>query len=760
MGIVALIAGATVWSLAEARPVAASAPGFTAVTPARLWDTRSGAGIATADRAFEGTGRLGAGSPFRLQIAGRGGVPTTGVTAVAINVTAIAPDAPSFVTVYPAVQSRPDASNLNLAPGRTLPNMVIVPLSASGEIDVFNAAGTTDLAIDVFGWFGGGFTGLTPARLWESRPGLATVDGTANATGRLGPNVAFTLQVTGRGGVPAAGVGAVAVNVTAIDPAAASFLTVYPAGQQRPNASNLNLAPGRTLPNMVIVPLSAAGQVEIFNAAGTTDVAVDVLGWFPSTASALTPLAPERLWETRPGLPTTDGAQQGTGRVGAGASGTVQVTGRGGVPAGGVSAVVVNITAIAPDSPSFLTAFAAGGGRPGTSNLNLAPDRTLPNMAIVPVSASGQIEVFNAAGSTDVAVDVLGWFPAAPTVNPIVNTYGTTNLPGRLIVNSVPGPGRGAAFDLRTGQRVVLPASAPGAINDRWTTGARPNSVVRTTTGSSSTTITVLDSATFGTVQSSITKSNSLRAPLVSPDGRYLLTFWYDVSSGETVANDQLTVFDAQTGDVVEFGSNLDGVSVLSTPAAWMPDGSYIYLAGKTLYRTRPNDPITTPVATLALPGPTPTSVSRTALAVSPDGSKIALTWREERGVSNDVNVWTVNADGSGLARLTSAPDPTSPLDFTHGSPTWSPDGQWVAAVLYMSGTSSSPVYPDEPFLGARVTGSTGCIDQVVVVPAAGPAVSLDWPSFDADRGIKVATPSGPGGQWLSTCGGTISWLP
>jgi len=108
----------------------------------------------------------------------------------------------------------------------------------------------------------------------------------------------FNLPVLGRGGVPASGVGSVALNVTVARPSEAGFVTVWPAGQPRPNASNLNFTPGQTVPNMVIVPVGAGGQISIVNESGTADVLVDVLGWFPVGAS-FTGLAPARLLDSR-----------------------------------------------------------------------------------------------------------------------------------------------------------------------------------------------------------------------------------------------------------------------------------------------------------------------------------------------------------------------------------------------------------------------------------------------------------------------------
>lgn len=91
----------------------------------------------------------------------------------------------------------------------------------------------------------------------------------------------------GRGGVPATGVGAVALNVTATNPTRSSFLTVWPSGAGRPTASNLNFVAGQTMPNMVIAKVRTGGQVSIDNNTGNVDVVVDVLGWFRRAAPSL-----------------------------------------------------------------------------------------------------------------------------------------------------------------------------------------------------------------------------------------------------------------------------------------------------------------------------------------------------------------------------------------------------------------------------------------------------------------------------------------
>jgi hypothetical protein len=59
------------------------------------------------------------------------------------------------------------------------------------------------------------YNALTPARLLDTRAGGATIDGAFNGIGALGQGQTVDLAVVGRGGVPATGVGAVVLNVTA-----------------------------------------------------------------------------------------------------------------------------------------------------------------------------------------------------------------------------------------------------------------------------------------------------------------------------------------------------------------------------------------------------------------------------------------------------------------------------------------------------------------------------------------------------------------
>jgi hypothetical protein len=259
--------------------------------------------------------------------------------------------------------------------------------------------------------------------------GAPTVDGLLAGGGPVAGSGTIDVQVLGRGSVPASGVGSVALNVTAANPRSGGYVTVFPTGQPRPTASNLNFLAGQAVPNMVIVAVGAGGRVSLFNGGtGTTDLIVDVLGWFP-TGPSFTGLAPARLMDSRAGAPTIDGRFSGGTKAGEATTLNLAVAGRGGVPFG-AGAVALNITVANPNHAGYLTIHPQGASRPTASNLNFAAGQTVANMVLVPLGGNGQISIYLADGelpnefldaTADVIVDVLGWFPN-PTDPP--TTYG------------------------------------------------------------------------------------------------------------------------------------------------------------------------------------------------------------------------------------------------------------------------------------------------------------------------------------------------
>ena len=144
-------AGSTVPHAAGGNEPASS--GLTSVVPARLVETR--AGLATVDGLLAGGGGRSAGSVLEVPVLGRGGLPDAGVGAVLLNVTAVGPLGPGYLTVFPCGAERPLASNVNYLAGEVVPNAVLAKVGDGGAVCVFTKA-ATDLVIDVNGWFGDG----------------------------------------------------------------------------------------------------------------------------------------------------------------------------------------------------------------------------------------------------------------------------------------------------------------------------------------------------------------------------------------------------------------------------------------------------------------------------------------------------------------------------------------------------------------------------------------------------------------------------
>ena len=376
------------------------------VAPARIADSRTSLQIPGAVPAL---------GSVQVQITGRGGIPSTGVAAAVLTVTAVAPVTDGYLTVWPAGIARTDTSSVNFVAGQNIPNTAIVPVGGTGAVGVFNgSAGGVHVLVDVTGYIADGtateagmFVPVGPSRVADSRVGQ-------QISGAVPSGGIVTVQLTNRAGIPGDGVSAVVLNVTAVAPTGAGYVTVWPAGTPRTSTSNLNFVAGQTIPNTVIVQvgsLDSAGAVAMYNGSGgSVQLLVDVSGYFrqgsPELAGAFASVTPTRIADSRAGL-QLDGALPGLGTA------ELQITGRGGLPLTGVAAVVLNVTAVFPTNAGYLTVWPAGIARTTTSNLNFQAGQTIPNTVIVPVGAldsAGRVSIFNgSAGPMDLVVDVAGY---------------------------------------------------------------------------------------------------------------------------------------------------------------------------------------------------------------------------------------------------------------------------------------------------------------------------------------------------------------
>ncbi|GIF72412.1 hypothetical protein [Asanoa siamensis] len=383
---------------------------FYPLPPTRVLDTRSGFGAPAAP--------IGPGRAIALQVTGNGGVPTTGVSAVVLNVTVTEPTRPSYLTVYPTgVPVRPTSSSLNFPSGWTGANSVTVAVGTGGKVDIFNAQGSTHVVADVAGYFatqshagpiGGALQAIEPTRLLDTRIHLG---GPLPANYYINVPLSFGSEID-------AHIRAFAVNVTAVRPSRTGFLTAWNGLEvDFPSTSTLNYTPNTVVPNMAIVPVAPCidcGTAEGWPSIGvytsaTSDVLVDVVGVFDDSGLTgglrFTPTTPTRVVDSRValGVPGTLGPAT---RVTATPPSTVVTP--------DTAALALNVTAVNPTRNTFLSVWPAGFEMPEVSNLNPAAGQTVPNAVITLLGDNQGFHIYNSAGSTDVLADVLGRYWVYP----------------------------------------------------------------------------------------------------------------------------------------------------------------------------------------------------------------------------------------------------------------------------------------------------------------------------------------------------------
>lgn len=375
-------------------PAQPSPPSWiTPVTPRRVVDTRRGIGAPRSP--------IGPREQLRVRVAGVDGLPSSGMTAVIANVTAVSPTERMNFRVYPGGTSMPGTSNLNSVPGRNVPNLVVMGVSDDGTISVGNSHGETHCLVDVFGYAtesaGAGVTPVAPQRSFDSRRGLGL------RAGLVQPGAPVDIQITGRAGVPSSGVSGVIVNLTAVGPNGRGNLRLSPAGRGRVPTSNVNYLPGETVPNLVVCELGDGGRITVEAASSACHVVGDVFGYVGSGGGRLVAVPPSRLLDSRRGI----GAP--LRKVGPGHRVDLAVAGVGGVPER-ATGVVLNVTGANVESKSHVRVWPAGGDVPSTSNLNLVPGLTRANLVICRVGDGGVVSLWNPIADCDVIADVFGYF--------------------------------------------------------------------------------------------------------------------------------------------------------------------------------------------------------------------------------------------------------------------------------------------------------------------------------------------------------------
>jgi hypothetical protein len=387
------------------------------------------------------------GATLTLQVTGRGGVPTTDVAAVALNVTVVAPASGGYVTVYPSGLTRPGVSNVNFSAGHTIANQVTVPVGADGSIKLYNGGGTAHLVADVMGWYakddavpvagyGQSYQLVQPERLIDSR----------QTFGKVPAHEWFDLDVS-YGDPWNASMTAFAMTVTAVNPGASGYLSAYRPGSSPTATSTLNFRPGVVTPNLAIVRTAPCNGtwcnpgdpiVRFYNGSSKpVDVLVDAVGFYVDTTLdnglRYRPLTPTRIVDTRvPKGATT--LYTGSTRL---------VTAPSSVAGDDTFALSANVTAIKPTKQTYLTLWGQypSTPRPTISQLNPAAGSTVANAVALEVGPGNKFNVYNHAGTVDVAIDVSGSFEMFPPFEPTPAFAGKAGAASALAAPARPARG-------------------------------------------------------------------------------------------------------------------------------------------------------------------------------------------------------------------------------------------------------------------------------------------------------------------------------
>jgi hypothetical protein len=395
-------------ALALAAPASAVTPGGTYVAlgaQSRVVDTRTGAG-------GNHKGAVGAGRGINPLIAGVGHVPATGVGAVVVTLTAVAPTGNGGLMAYGA--TRPSTTNLQFAAGQAaVSDTAVVPLSR-GRINIVNvsSSGSVQIVVDVSGYYASGaasaadpgvFHSVTPTRFVDTRTGGAY----GNHKGALPAGAGITPTLAGHAGVPP-GPGAVAVTITVLSPTKAGSIIAYRPDEPRQNLPLVHFAAGQRVSAFAVLRLSGGKATLVNTSGGTAHVLVDVAGYY-NIGFAQTAKAFQTVIQTR----------VQTSTVAANANLAVSVAGKGGVPLSQAAAALVTLHVTSPTRGGGLQAWKYGTTRPITTALQFKAGQTTSNVVLVPVSSNGRFAVHNSSGGRlTVVVDVDGYVPSTAIANP------------------------------------------------------------------------------------------------------------------------------------------------------------------------------------------------------------------------------------------------------------------------------------------------------------------------------------------------------
>ncbi|MEV0790536.1 fibronectin type III domain-containing protein [Kribbella sp. NPDC050459] len=364
-----------------------------------------------------------------VQFTGRKGVPTTGVSAVQVNIVTISPTATGSMFAWPAGEAAPSAPNFYFYANSGLTSSSsTVRVNSAGAISFKNgSAGTVRILADVTGYYtdassqasGNRFVPLRQARVIDTRSRIGVTTNTP-----VPANSAITVTIASKGGLPAAAnITAAVVNVTAWTPTGGGGWTLYPGGSARPSAYHGNFGAAKPYTNSAVVQLSSTGSLTLFNvSSGTTHYTVDVVGYFTAATNPAAislrsvPVAQQRVLDSgSAALVPVNGVQ------------TLQLFGRAGLPASGVTFAALRVTAYGSTTSGEVVTYPGNETRP-TGVTDVAPPsaNTLSfNLVWARVSPTGTVSIVNGTNAgVRLYVDIQAYAVAPSKPQPPLHVTG------------------------------------------------------------------------------------------------------------------------------------------------------------------------------------------------------------------------------------------------------------------------------------------------------------------------------------------------
>lgn len=247
---------------------------YRALPTPRLVDSRIGLGVRA--------GPVGRGVAPSVMVAGRAGMPRTGVRAVLVNVGVLngagatpgASTGATRVSLRPTDAPRSVGADVRVGAGTRQAATAVVPVGADGRISVKVLGRPADVFVDVLGWFGAN-TGGASGRYRAIDPTRALA---ARSAGELPANGAVAVDIAGLAGVPAEA-RAVAVSVRVARSEGHGWVSLLPTGSSGGQSVLAYASGGGPARNFVVVPVGRGGQVTVQLHGAAAGVGLSVVGW-------------------------------------------------------------------------------------------------------------------------------------------------------------------------------------------------------------------------------------------------------------------------------------------------------------------------------------------------------------------------------------------------------------------------------------------------------------------------------------------------